>query len=118
MSREQEMWQLMEFTLVGQILLEKSDSIPEKVNRFAIKKDLKSLLKNLEPIVDKYYTHLFSKDEQNTQSIMYEYETLVSNMSKFNIPEKTALSQYVSALSYDRNTVEGTIHRVIKKHNR
>jgi len=105
----------LDFIITGQMLLEKIDSIDEDFKKRAIKKDLKSLLNNLEPIVNQLYAKIFGIEEQATQQIITEYEHLVKSISEFKIPEKVAISQYVRALNYDK-TVELAVHEVLKKY--
>lgn len=118
MTKEQEnLITLLETIILLQMTVENLEQLQfTKYNKMAIKVKIKALLKEVSPIVEKDYNTVFFNGQNDTQSIILEYEKLVSFISLQQLPSKVALSQMVEAWNLDKKTIEATVHRVIKKH--
>ena len=53
-----------------------------------------------------------------TQQIISEYESLISHIRDFNVPQKVILTQMITAFNLEKETIEATVHRVLKKHRK
>ena len=109
---------LLETIILMQMLVENLDELKNKhYDKQLVKNRLNALLKTVAPLAERDYNIVFKNGEHDTQSIIKEYEALVSHISNQQVPQKVALSQMVQAWNFDRDTMEGTTHRILKKFN-
>lgn len=119
MSKEENLLTLLESVILMQMMLENLEQLQgTHYNRMLIKSKIKALLKEVTPLAERDYNIVFNNGEMDTQSIIMEYEKLVSFISLQKLTSKVALSQMVEAFNFDPNTIQATCHRVIKKFNK
>jgi len=110
---------VLNFTVLGMLLLESIDELPTEVNKFNNKRLLKELLKSLEPTVENYYERIFGIEEGGTQDILFEYSRQVSRIASMpNIPDKISANQMDEAYVLEPHTMRATASRIIKKHSK
>ena len=109
---------LLETIILMQMLVENLDELKNKhYDKQLVKNRLNALLKTVSPLAERDYNIVFKNGEHDTQSIISEYEALISHISNQQVPQKVALSQMVQAWNFDRKTMEATTHRILKKFN-
>lgn len=109
---------LLESVILMQMLLENLETLQgTHYNRQQIKQQLKSTIKLIAPLAERDYNIVFNNGEVETQSIIFEYEKLVSFISLQKLPQKVILSQLIEAFNHDKKTIESTVHRILKKHS-
>ena len=109
---------LLETIILMQMLLENLETLEgTHYNRQQMKQQIKAMIKLVAPLAERDYNIVFNNGEQDTQSIIMEYEKLISYISLQKLPQKVALSQMVEAFNYDSKQIEATCHRIIKKHS-
>ena len=110
---------LLETVILMQMLLENLETLQgTHYNKFQLKLKIKALLKEIAPLAERDYGIVFANGERDTQSIVMEYEKLISYISLQQLPQKVALSQIVESWNLEPKTIEATCHRIIKKHNK
>lgn len=110
---------LLESVILMQMMLENLEQLQgTHYNKMQLKQQIKQLIKTIAPLAERDYNIVFSNGESDTQSIVFEYEKLVSYISLQQLPQKVALSQLVEAFNYDKKTMEATCHRILKKHSK
>ena len=110
---------LLETVILTQMLLENLETLQgTHYNKKMLSPKLKALIKYIAPLAEKDYGIVFNNGEQETQSIIFEYEKLVSYISLQKLPQKVVLSQLIEAFNYEPKTMEANVHRIIKKHSK
>lgn len=110
---------LLETIILMQMMMENLELLQgTHYNKSNLKVKIKTLLKEITPLAERDYNIVFKNGEMDTQSIVMEYEKLVSYISLQQLPQKVALSQIVESWNYEPKTIEATCHRIIKKHNK
>lgn len=110
---------LLESIILMQMLLENLEDLQDgHYNRQQLKQQIKATIKLIEPLVNRDYGIVFNNGAEDTLSIIFEYEKLVKFISLQQLPQKVALSQIVEAWNHEPKTIEATVHRIIKKHNK
>lgn len=112
-----DLMELFNCTILCMLLDESLSQLPPEIKRQKIKSLSNQLIKELEPLLDKNYSKMFYTDEETTQDISAEYLRMIKQISSLNIPDKIGLAQILDAFQYDRHTILGTAHRIIKKHS-
>lgn len=97
-----------------QLLVETLENLPPEISRQRIKQQSKALIKLIEPVINVYYDKMFKVDEQITQSICFELENLVKQLSSGGLERKVFISQALEAHRIDKNRAEEEIHKIIK----
>jgi DNA-binding transcriptional regulator YbjK len=117
MNTETNLITLLETVILSQMLMENLEQLQSThYNKSNLKVKIKTLLKEITPLAEKDFNTVFENGEHETQSIVMEYEKLVSFIANQNLPQKVVLSQMVEAFNLDQKTIEATVHRIIKKH--
>lgn len=108
---------VLDIILQSMLLVEKLESfqIKNHYNIPQVQKVLKNTLRVLVPLAERDYAIVVGNDEETTQSLMREYESLVSKLTTIDIPKKMIINQALDAFEIDPKTIEATIHRVLKK---
>lgn len=110
---------LLETIILMQMMMENLELLQgTHYNRSNLKVKIKTLLKEITPLAERDYNIVFKNGEMDTQSIVMEYEKLVSYISLQQLPQKVALSQIVESWNHEPKTIEATCHRIIKKYNK
>ena len=118
-EKETNLITLLESIILMQMMVENLEVLQgTHYNQKDIKVGIKTLLKKIIPLAERDYGIVFNNGEQDTQSIIMEYEKLVSFISLQQLPQKVALSQIVEAWNHEPKTIEATCHRIIKKHSK
>ena len=108
---------LLETVILMQMMMENLELLQgTHYNKQNIKVKIKALLKEITPLAERDYNIVFNNGEMDTQSIVMEYEKLVSFISLQQLPQKVALSQIVESWNHEPKTIEATCHRIIKKY--
>ena len=119
MKTEDNLLTLLETVILSQMLMENLEQLQHThYNKSNLKVKIKTLLKELTPLAEKDFNTVFGNGESETQSIVMEYEKLVSFISTQKLPQKVVLSQMVEAFNLEQKTIESTVHRIIKKYNK
>jgi hypothetical protein len=106
---------LLETIILMQMLLENLELLQgSHYNKSNLKVKIKSLLKEVAPLAERDYGIVFNNGEHDTQSIIKEYEKLVSFISLQQLPQKVVLSQMVEAFNKSPKQVEGIVHKILK----
>lgn len=117
-EKEKDLITLLESIILMQMLVENLEELQlTHYNQKDIKAGIKTILKKISPLAERDYAIVFKNGEHDTQSIIMEYEKLISFISLQKLPQKVALSQIVEAWNYEPKTIEATCHRIIKKNN-
>lgn len=119
-AKEEDLLQMLDIVLQMMLLTETVEDFKIKnlYNRQLIKNVLNKALDVIVPIVEKDYPLVFNAGEEDTQMVISEYEKLITFIRDFNVPQKVMLTTMIEAYNYDKDTMEGTIHRIIKKHTK
>jgi len=117
-NNEKNLLDLLDIVILMQMLVEKVENFQLKnhYNKQLIKQQLKAVLKTITPLAERDYNIVFSNGETETQQIISEYETFISHIRDFNVPQKVVLTQMITAFNYDPKTIEATTHRILKKY--
>lgn len=120
MQKEKDLMDLLDIVILIQMLVEKIEhfQIENHYNRQRIKQDLNRALRTITPLAERDYNIVFANGETETQQIISEYESFVSQIRDFNVPQKVILTQMIQAFNFDKDTIEGTVHRVLKKYGK
>lgn len=119
-AKEEDLLQMLDIVLQMMLLTETVEDFKIKnlYNRQLIKNVLNKALAVIVPIVEKDYPLVFNAGEGDTQMVISEYEKLITFIRNFNVPQKVMLTRMIEAYNYDKDTMEGTIHRIIKKNTK
>lgn len=120
MATEEDLLQLLDIILQMMLLTETIEDfkIQNLYNRQLIKNVLNKALTVIIPIVEKDYPLVFKAGERDSQKIISRYEKMISFIRDFNVPQKEKLIEMIEAYNYDRSTMDATVHRINKKHNK
>ena len=118
-EKQENLLTLLETIILMQMLVENLELLQgTHYNRQKLKQQIKILIKEVSPLIERDYNIVFSNGQDETQEIIKEYEKLISFISLQQLPSKVALSQILEAWNHDPKTIEATVHRIIKKNNR
>lgn len=107
---------LLDTIITMQLLVENLEQLQgTHYNRMRLKQQIKALLKECAPLVERDYNLVFGNGESETQNIMFEFEKLIRYISLQKLPQKVVLSQMVECFNLDKKTMEATMHRIINK---
>jgi hypothetical protein len=117
---EEDLLQLLDIILQSMLLAETVEDFQLKniYNRQLIKNVLNKALGVIIPIIEKDYPLVFKAGEEDSKKIMNTYQKLIVFIRDFNVPQKEKLTQMIEAYNCDKKTMEATVHRIIKKHNK
>jgi hypothetical protein len=119
-TKEEDLMDLLDIIILLIMLVEKIESfqVENHYNRQQVKQASKRLLDIITPIAERDYKIVFNNGEEQIQQVISEYENFVAQIRDFNVPQKVMLTQIIQAFNLDKDVIEGTIHRVIKKHSK
>jgi hypothetical protein len=119
-TKEEDLLDLLDIIILKMMLVEKLEDfqIKNHYNKQLIKNVLKSALAVIVPTAERDYPIVFNAGEKDTQQVIVRYEKLISFIRDFNVPQKEKLSEMIEAYNFDKDTMEATTHRIIKKHNK
>lgn len=112
-NKEETLQKTLEFILLLQLSVEAAEQLPSEVNRQRIKQQSKALIKTIDPVIQVWYDRMFKVDEQLTQSICFELESLVKQISSGGLEQKVFISQALEAFRKDKKSAEKEIHKII-----
>jgi hypothetical protein len=106
---------LLETIILMQMMLENLELLQNThYNKSQLKVKIKTLLKEITPLAERDYNIVFNNGERDTQSIIKEYEKLISFISLQQLPQKVILTQMIQAFNSSPKQVEGIIHKILK----
>jgi hypothetical protein len=106
---------LLETIILMQMMLENLELLQNThYNKSHLKVKIKTLLKEITPLAERDYNVVFNNGERDTQSIIKEYEKLISFISLQQLPQKVILTQMIQAFNTSPKQVEGIIHKILK----
>jgi hypothetical protein len=119
-AKEEDLMDLLDIIILKMMLVEKIEGfqIKNHYNRQLIKNVLKRALDVIVPTAERDHAILFKAGEEDTQQVTREYEKLIAFIRDFNVPQKVMLTQMIEAFNYEKDTMEATTHRIIKKHSK
>lgn len=119
-AKEEDLLQLLDIILQMMLLTETIEDFKIKniYNRQLIKNVLNKTLSVIVPIVERDYTLVFKAGEEDSHKIISAYEKLIHFIRDFNVPQKEKLIEMIEAYNFDKNIMEATTHRIIKKHSK
>lgn len=119
-NKEKDLLDLLDIIILKMMLIEKIENfqIENHYNKMQIKNVLKKALKTITPTAERDYAIVFNNGERETLQIISEYEKFIAQIRDFNVPQKVILTQMIQAFNLDKDTIEATTHRIIKKHAR
>jgi hypothetical protein len=119
-TKEDNLLDLLDIIILMMMLVEKIEDfqINNHYNKMQIKSVLKKALQTITPLAERDYSIVFQNGENETLQIISEYENLVAQIRDFNVPQKVILTQMIQAFNLDKETIEATTHRIIKKHSK
>lgn len=107
---------LLDTIITMQLLVENLEQLQgTHFNRQRLKQQIKALLKECAPLVERDYNTVFGNGESETQSIMFEFEKLTRYISLQKLPTKVVLSQMIECFQIDQKGMEATMSRIINK---
>lgn len=112
-NKEETLQKTLEFILLLQLSVEAAEQLPSEVNRQRIKQQSKALIKTIDPVIQVWYDRMFKVDEQVTQSICFELESLAKQISSGGLEQKVFISQALEAFRKDKKSAEKEIHKII-----
>jgi len=117
---EEDLLQLLDIILQMMLLTETVEDFKIKnlYNRQLIKNVLNKALEVIVPIIERDYPLVFKAGQEDSLKIISTYEKLIRFIRDFNVPQKEKLTQFIEAYNYDREVMDATTHRIIKKHNK
>jgi len=117
---EEDLLQLLDIILQMMLLTETVEDFKIKnlYNRQLIKNVLNKALEVIVPIIERDYPLVFKAGQEDSLKIISTYEKLIHFIRDFNVPQKEKLTQFIEAYNYDREVMDATTHRIIKKHNK
>jgi hypothetical protein len=119
-TKEDNLLDLLDIIILMMMLVEKIEDfqINNHYNKMQIKLVLKKALQTITPLAERDYSIVFNNGENETLQIISEYENLVAQIRDFNVPQKVILTQMIQAFNLDKDTIEGTTHRILKKNGK
>ena len=119
-TKEDNLLDLLDIIILMMMLVEKIEDfqINNHYNKMQIKSVLKKALQTITPLAERDYAIVFNNGENETLQIISEYEKLIAQIRDFNLPQKVILTQMIQAFNLDKDTIEATTHRIIKKHSK
>ena len=119
-TKECNLLDLLDIIILMMMLVEKIEDfqINNHYNKMQIKSTLKKALQTITPLAERDYSIVFNNGESETLQIISEYENLVAQIRDFNVPQKVILTQMIQAFNFDKDTIEATTHRIIKKYTK
>ena len=119
-QKEKDLLDLLDIIIHMFMLVEKIEGfqLENHYNKMQIKSVLNKALQVITPLAERDYQIVFRNGESETLQIMSEYENLIAQIRDFNVPQKVILTQMIQAFNLDKDTIEATTHRIIKKHAR
>ena len=119
-NNEKDLLDLLDIIILKMMLIEKIENfqIENHYNKMQIKNVLKKALQTITPTAERDYAIVFNNGERETLQIISEYENFIAQIRDFNVPQKVILTQMIQAFNLDKDTIEATTHRIIKKHAR
>ena len=119
-TKEDNLLDLLDIIILMMMLVEKIEDfqINNHYNKMQIKSVLKKALQTITPLAERDYSIVFNNGENETLQIISEYEKLIAQIRDFNVPQKVILTQMIQAFNLDKDTIEATTHRIIKKHSK
>lgn len=117
-TKQDNLLDLLDIVILLMMLTEKIEGfqIENHYNRQQIKQMTKKYLSLITPIAERDYNIVFNNGEKETQQIISEYENFVAQIRDFNVPQKVILTQMIQAFNLEKQTIEATVHRILKKH--
>ena len=117
--KEEDLLDLLDIIILFMMITEKLEDfqIKKLYNIPQIQKVIKNALRVIVPVAERDYAIVFNNGEQETQAIISEYEKLVAMIRDKKVPEKVILTQMIQAFNYDKDVIEGTVHRILKKYS-
>lgn len=116
MKTENNLLVLLETVILLQMLTENLEELEgTHYNRQRIKQLMKPLLNEIIPLAERDYNVVFGNGQEETLSIMNEYQKLIQFISLQKLPSKVVLSQVVEAWNKDHKTIETIVHEIINK---
>ena len=119
-NNEKDLLDLLDIIILKMMLIEKIEGfqLENHYNKMQIKHVLKKALQTITPTAERDYAIVFNNGERETLQIISEYENLVAQIRDFNVPQKVILTQMIQAFNLDKDTIEATTHRILKKNAR
>ena len=119
-KKEKDLLDLLDIIILKMMLIEKIESfqIENHYNKMQIKNVLKKALQTITPTAERDYAIVFNNGETETLQIISEYENFIAQIRDFNVPQKVILTQMIQAFNLEKDTIEATTHRILKKHSK
>lgn len=117
-QKEKDLLDLLDIIILMFMLVEKIEGfqLENHYNKMQIKHVLKKTLQTITPLAERDYEIVFNNGSEETLQIITEYENLVAQIRDFNVPQKVILTQMIQAFNLEKDTIEATTHRILKKH--
>ena len=117
-QNEKDLLDLLDIIILMFMLVEKIEGfqLENHYNKMQIKHVLKKALQTITPLAERDYEIVFNNGSEETLQIITEYENLVAQIRDFNVPQKVILTQMIQAFNLEKDTIEATTHRILKKH--
>lgn len=117
-QNEKDLLDLLDIIILMFMLVEKIEGfqLENHYNKMQIKNVLKKALQTITPLAERDYEIVFNNGSEETLQIITEYENLVAQIRDFNVPQKVILTQMIQAFNLEKDTIEATTHRILKKH--
>jgi hypothetical protein len=119
-SKEESLLDLLELVVLKILLVEKIEDfqLENVYNKQLIKNTLNSALKAIIPTAERDYALIFNAGEKDTLKVLTQYKKLIVFIRDLNVPQKEKLTEMIEAYNFDKEVMDATIHRIIKKHNK
>jgi hypothetical protein len=119
-AKEEDLLDLLDIIILKMMLVEKIEGfqIKNHYNKQLIKNVLNRALDVIVPTAERDHQIIFKAGEEDVQMVTREYEKLISFIRDFNVPQKVMLTQMIEAFNYEKDTMEATTHRIIKKYSK
>lgn len=114
MEKRDEIVDLLDFIICGQLLVERAESIPENLNRRKIKKLTKELIKELTPTVEQY-NKIYMAEETMSREIVWELDKFCKQTATGDLYERVYLSQCQEAYRISKDKAQKHIHSIIRE---
>jgi len=120
MNKEKDLLDLLDIIILLMMLVEKIEGfqLENHYNKQLLKQSAKKLLQIITPLAERDYKIVFENGEKETQQIISEYENFIAQIRDFNVPQKVILTQMIEAFNIEKDTIEATVHRVLKKNKK
>ena len=119
-SQEESLLDLLEIVVLKILLVEKIEDfqLENVYNKQLIKNTLNKALNVILPTAERDYALIFNAGEKDTLKVLTEYKKMIAFIRDFNVPQKEKLTEMIEAYNFDKEVMEATIHRIIKKHKK